>query len=187
MPLPLERALTLAATARPGVTFRPRPEQHGDELVLLGGGEVLRLPLTPEGAARQAVLVRGLPALRSLVPVAVPAPRYVGVLDDGVTPFTAEARLPGVHPTLSSRLRALDGIALGQLAGLLAALAEVAPREAEQWGVTGAGRLRHGALDERALLVDPQRGVLVGVVGWRPLLGDPADDLASLPAALRPH
>ena len=187
MALPLERALTLAAAARPGVAFRLRPDEHADELVLLGGGEVLRLPLTPEAATRQAVLVRALPALRPLVPVAVPAPRYVGVLDDGLTPFTAEARLPGIHPLLTSRQPALDGIALGQLAGLLAALAEIAPREAEQWGVTGAGRLRHGALDERALLVDPQRGVLVGVVGWRPLLGDPADDLASLPSALRPH
>ncbi len=57
---------------------------------------------------------------------------------------------------------------------------------AQQWGVQGDGTLLHGALDASSLLLDPARGLLTGVVGWRPRLGDPADDLASLPEAVRP-
>ena len=167
-----------AQAARPGVALREVPGPD-DELVLHGGGEVLRLPRTPAAAARLVLLVRALPRLRPLVPVAVPQPRLVGVLEDGETPFTAEARLPGV-PGL-----ALEGLAVGQLAGLLAALADVPVREAQSWGVPGDGTLLHGALDPAALLVDPRRGVLTGVVGWRLRLGDPAEDLAALDPALR--
>ena len=152
---------------------------HDDEVVLAGGAEVFRLPLAPSAAARHAVLVKALPELRSRVPVAVPVPRYAGVLPDGETPFTAEPLLPG------EPVRALGAIALGQLAGALAALAAVPEREARQWGVPGQGSLLHGALDGSALLVDPGRGLLTGVVGWRVRLGDPAEDLASLPAAVR--
>ncbi|MCW2681744.1 MAG: hypothetical protein JWM62_3145, partial [Frankiales bacterium] len=36
-----------------------------------------------------------------------------------------------------------------------------------------------------ALLVDSSRGVLSGAVSWRLRLGDPAEDLASLPEAVR--
>jgi len=57
--------------------------------------------------------------------------------------------------------------------------------------VAGTAVARHpvgrvtGALDASAVLVDPARGVLSGVVGWRPRLGDAADDLAALPQAVR--
>ncbi len=146
-----------AEAARPGVALREAAGPD-DELVLHGGGEVLRLPRTPEAAARLLLLVRALPRLRPLVPLAVPAPRLVGVLADGATPFTAEPRLPGVPVT-----GALDGIAAGQRAGLRAALDAVPVREAQQWGVPGDGtRLA----DPAALLVDPRRGVLTAAVGW---------------------
>ena len=59
-------------------------------------------------------------------------------------------------------------------------------REAGQWGLpAGDGVLLHGDLTPSALLVDPARGLLTGVVGWRPRFGDPAEDRAGLPAALR--
>ena len=152
---------------------------HDDEVVLAGGREVFRLPLDTGAAERQAVLVRTLPALRPRVPVPVALPRYAGLMPDGMTPFIAEPLLPGAPAS------ALDTIALGQLAGSLAALAAVPVKEAQQWGVPGEGSLLHGALDATALLVDPARGLLTGIVGWRPRLGDPADDLASLPPAIR--
>lgn len=163
---------------RPGVALRALAV-HDDEVVLAGGGEVFRLPLTADTAERHAVLVTALPELRKRLPVTVAVPRYVGVLPDGQTPFLAEPLLPG-EPTSG-----LGSIALGQLQGVLAALAAVPEREAQQWGVPGQGSLLHGALDATALLVDPARGVLTAVVGWRPRLGDPADDLASLPEAVR--
>ena len=167
-----------AAAARPGVALR---EVAGpdDELVLRGGGEVLRLPRAAEAATRLVLLVRALARLRPLVPVAVPRPRLVGVLDDGETPFTAERRLPGTAGL------PLEGPALGQLAGLLAALDDVPVREAQSWGVPGDGVLLHGALTPGALLGDPLLGVLTGVVGWRLRLGDRADDLAGLDPAVQ--
>jgi len=164
---------------RPGVALR-EAEGAPDELVVHGGGEVFRLPRTPAATERLLVLVRALPRLRLLVPVAVPAPRLVGVLADGETPFTAERRLPGVPPDGE-----LGPIAAGQLAGLVAALDDVPPREAAQWGVPGEGVLLHGALSRRALLLDPARGVLTGVVGWAPRLGDREHELAGLDPVLR--
>jgi hypothetical protein len=152
---------------------------HDDEAVLAGGGEVFRLPLAPEAAERHAVLLRALPELRNRLPVPVAVPRYVGLMPDGATPFLAERELPG-EPVDS-----LSPIAAGQLSGVLAALTDVPPREAQQWGVRGEGTLLHGALDRSALLHDPVRGLLTGVVGWRPRLGDPDDDLATLPEAVR--
>jgi hypothetical protein len=171
----LERCV---AQVRPGVALRSLAVSD-DEVVLAGGGEVFRLPLDAQAATRQAVLVAALPQLRVRLPVAVPVPRFVGVMPDGTTPFTAERLLPGEPATR------LDPIAVGQLAGVLAALAAVPEREARQWGVPGEGTLLHGALDGSALLVDATRGVLSGVVGWRLRLGDPADDRASLPEAVR--
>lgn len=171
----LERAV---AQVRPGLPLTTLAV-HDDEAVLTGGDEVFRLPLAPQAVERHAVLVRALPLLRTRLPVAVAVPRYAGVLPDGATPFTVEPRLTGVPADR------LGTIATGQLAGVLAALAAVPPREAQQWGVTGDGTLLHGALDGTALLLDPERGVLTGVVGWRPRLGDPADDRASLPQAVR--
>lgn len=149
---------------RPTADLRP-VEGPEDELVLHGGGEVFRLPRSPEAAERIVLCTRVLPRLRPLVPVPVPAPRLVGVLDDGL-PFSAEPRLPGVRPDH------LDGIALGQLDGLLAALADVPVREAREWGLSGDGVLRHGRLSVATVLVDARRGVLTGVVGWAPELGE---------------
>ena len=171
----LERAV---AQVRPGVALRALAV-HDDEALLTGGDEVFRLPLAPSAAHRHAVLVRALPELRTRLPVRVAVPRYVGVLPDGQTPFTAEPLLRG------SPVTELGAIAAGQLAGVLAALAAVPEREARQWGVAGEGSLLHGALDETALLGDQARGLLVGVVGWRLRLGDPADDVASLPESVR--
>lgn len=181
---------------RPGVVLHRRPSRP-DELVLAGGGEVFRLPLAPSAVSRQAVLVRALPELVPRVPVALAPPRYVGVMADGTTPFTAERRLPGVRPD------ALEGIAVGQLEGVVEALAAVPVREAEQWGVPlriashGPGPdadevraardravLRHAALSVRpdrpvpshvldALLADPRTGLLTGVVDWHLVLGQP--------------
>ncbi len=169
---------------RPGVALRRRASRLADEAVLLGGGEVFRLPLAPSAVDRHAVLVRALPKLRPLVPVAVPVPRYAGVLADGVTPFTVEARLPGVRPA------ALPAIARGQVEGVVAALTAVPRREAEQWGVRadepGAPDLvlLHGALGLDALLADPRTGLLTGVVDWRLRLGPPAEAVAPDLAAL---
>jgi aminoglycoside phosphotransferase (APT) family kinase protein len=160
------------ATARPGVAVRSRPSSRPDEAVLVGGGEVFRLPLAPSAVARAAVLVEALPRLRPLLPVAVPLPRWAGVLPDGATPFTVERRLPGVPP------RTLDGIARGQVEGVVAGLLAVPPREAEQWGVPVLGDpggdarvLLHGALGLGALLADPHTGLLTGVVDWDLHLG----------------
>ena len=168
----------LVAAVRPGVRLRRLPSAP-DEVVLAGGGEVFRLPLTGPAVVASAAAVRALPHLRALVPVRVPVPRFVGVLADGATPFTAERRLAGV-PGLPA-----TSTALGQLAGLLEALAAVPEREAASWGVPGSGRLLHGALSASTLLADPARGVLTGVVGWRPRLGDPAEDLAGLDPEVR--
>lgn len=165
-------------TARPGIALSALAVSD-DEVVLTGGDEVFRLPLSPDAVARHAVLVRALPELRTRLPVAIAVPRYVGVLPDGTTPFTAEPRLPG-EPAGD-----LSSIAVGQLAGALEALATVPEREAQQWGVPGSGSLLHGSLDRSAVLVDPQRRVLTGLVGWRLRLGDPAEDLGTLPEAVR--
>ena len=146
----------LVAVARPGVRLRRLtcvPAYDG-EVVLVGGGEVFRLPLTVTAAACAAVLVRALPALRLRLPVAVPLPRFVGVLADGSTPFTAELRLPGTpveQPT---------GVAAGQLEGVLAALEDITAHEAAQWGAVAVPR-------PQVLLHDPGRGVLTGLVAWR--------------------
>ncbi len=148
----------LVQVARPGVRLHRRPSRD-DEVVLAGGGEVFRLPLTDAAVARHAVLVRALPKLVPLVPVALAPPRYVGVLDDGATPFTAERRLPGVRP------ERLEGIALGQLEGVVEALLAVPAREAQQWGVPGAGLLR-SPLGLDVLLADPRTGLLTGVPDW---------------------
>ena len=110
--------------------------------------------------------VRALAELRTRVPVAVAPPRYVGLLPDGQTPFTAERRLPGTPVTAP----ALGSIAAAQLAGVVVALADVPPREARQWGVPGDGDvLLHGALTAGALLADGPR--LTGITGWRLRLG----------------
>lgn len=122
-----------------------------DEAVFHGGGEVFRLPLTTTAASRQRALVKGLPKLRDLVPVAVPAPRWVGVMADGETPFTAEKRLPGVE------IAEPTGIAAHQWQGVLAALEAISAAQAQEWG---------GIYRPTLLLADPRRGVLTGLVEW---------------------
>ena len=174
----MSRLERLVAEVRPGIELRSLAV-HDDEAVLAGGDEVFRLPLAPSGSARLAMLVRALPELRSRLPVAVAVPRFIGVMPDGVTPFSASPLLPG------SSAAQLDSIASGQLAGVLAALADVPVREARQWGVEGDGSvLLHGALSLSCLLVDPTRGVLTGITGWRLRLGEAGEDLAGLPAAV---
>ena len=146
----------LVAVARPGVRLRRVTDipAYDGEVVLVGGGEVFRLPLTGAAVARAVVLVRALPALRMRLPVAVPLPRFVGVLADGSTPFTAEPRLPG------TRVEEPTGIAAGQLEGVLAALDDITAHEAAQWGAVTMPR-------PQLLLHDPGRGVLTGLVAWR--------------------
>ncbi len=141
--------------------------EHDDELVLAGGDEVFRLPLAPSGVERLTVLVRALPVLRTRVPVAVALPRWVGVLPDGRTPFSAEPRLPG-RPSSGP----LGSIATGQLAGVRTALADVPAREARSWGVPGDGEVLQAP--GLTLLADGPR--LTGTTGWRLVLGsaDPA-------------
>ena len=159
--------------------------------MLASASEVFRLPLTPAAAARSAVHVRALPALRPRVPVTLPAPRYVGVMPDGRTPFTAEPRLPGVP---LDPARPLGSIARAQLQGVLAALASVPAKEARQWGVPGDGDvLLHGDLRPGVLLADGAR--LTAVTGWRLRLGTAGDvvdpalsalaDLAAVQPAVR--
>jgi aminoglycoside phosphotransferase (APT) family kinase protein len=172
-------AEALVRAVRPGLVLHRRPSALDDELVLAGGGEVFRLPLATSAVQRAAVLVQALPKLRPLLPVALPSPRYVGVLADGATPFTAEARLPGVRP------RALASIALAQLEGVVEALLAVSVREAQQWGVSGDGpALVHGALGLDALLADPRTGLLTGVVDWQLQLAAHVDALEADLAAL---
>lgn len=163
----MSRLERLVSEVRPGVVLRALAV-HDDEAVLAGGDEVFRLPLAPSGAARLRVLVAALPVLTTRLPVTVAVPRWVGVMPDGETPFTAERLLPGVPAT------DLGTIAAGQRTGVVAALADVPPREAATWGVEGEGvRL----LATATLLHDPAREVLTGAVGWRFRLGDaPAGD-----------
>ena len=153
------------AEVRPGVVLRSLAV-HDDEAVLEGGGEVFRLPLAPSGSARTAVLVAALPVLRTRLPVAVAVPRWVGVMPDGTTPFSAEPLLPGVP------VHALTTIAAGQRTGIVAALAAVPAREAAAWGVPGDGER---LLATATLLGDPDRGVLTGAVGWQLRLADDAE------------
>lgn len=161
---------------RPGIDLESLAV-HDDEVVLASTTEVFRLPLGPTGAGRHAVLVRALPALRARLPVALAAPRFVGLMPDRQTPFTAERRLPGA-PVLELPALALPAIAMGQLAGVVAGLAAVPAREARQWGVPGEGEvLVHGALAHAALLADPASGLLTGVTGWRLRLGEEGDGL----------
>ena len=184
----MSRLERLVAAVRPGIELRALAV-HDDEAVLAGGQEVFRLPLAPSAAVRHAVLVQALPALRTALPVAVAVPRYIGVMADGTTPFTAEPLLPGTVPL------ALSSIATGQLAGALAALAAVSTRQAQQWGVLGASHgaagtsgasvLLHGDLRRSALLADPSSGLLTGIVGWRLRFGAADEDLASLEPELR--
>jgi hypothetical protein len=159
--------LDAARAARPDVALDVL-DDDGDELVLTAGDEVLRLPHGPTRWPGRQVLVVAMPALRVRLPVAVPVPRYVGVLGDGATPFTAERRLPGT--ALAGT--ALCGIAVGQLAGTVAALRDVSEREAHAWGVEGSGSLLHGALTPASVLLG-DAGLVSGVVGWRLRLGDP--------------
>lgn len=169
----MSRLEALVHAVRPGVALRSLAV-HDDEVVLAGGAEVFRLPLAPSAVARHAVLVRALAGLRRLLPVTVAVPRMVGVMPDGATPFTAEPLLPGA-PAAD-----LGPIAAGQLAGVLAALAAVPAKQARQWGVEGDDEvLRHGGLGATALLADGERGVLSGLVGWRPVLGAPGESWPS--------
>ena len=159
----------LVAEVRPGVVLRSLAV-HDDEAVLEGGGEVFRLPLAPSGSQRLAVLVAALPVLRTRLPLAVAVPRWVGVMPDGRTPFTAEPLLPGVPAGgLAPGTPLAGAIAAGQRDGVLAALAGVPAREAVGWGVPGTGRR---LVATATLLADPDRGVLTGLVGWQLELGD---------------
>ncbi len=155
----MSRLERLVQEVRPGVLLRSLAV-HDDEVVLAGGAEVFRLPLAEVAVQRHAVLVRALPVLGPRLPVAVAVPRFVGVMPDGQTPFTAEPLLPG-EPAGE-----LTSIAAGQLAGVLAALAGVPAREARQWGVPGPGEALDGGLGSGSVLLDPTRGVLTGIVGW---------------------
>jgi hypothetical protein len=141
----------LVAAVRPGIVLR-QAISCDDEVVFHGGDEVFRLPLTDGAVARQRALVTGLPALFAKLPVAVPRPRYVGVMEDGQTPFTAERRLPGVMT------EELTGVAATQWDGVLAALGAVTSGEVREWG---------GLFRPTVLLRDPGRGVLTGLVEWR--------------------
>lgn len=163
----MSRLEQLVQQARPGVVLSSLAV-HDDEAVLAAGGEVFRLPLAPSGAARLAVLVAALAALRTRLPLAVAVPRWIGVMPDGQTPFSAEPLLPGA--AAGGLDAALTGIGAGQRDGVLAALAEVTAREARTWGVPGDGEhLRATA----TLLTDPDRALLTGLVGWRLRLGAP--------------
>ena len=155
----MSRLERLVQAVRPGVELTSLAV-HDDEAVLSGGGEVFRLPLAPTGSARLAVLVAALPVLRSRVPVALAVPRWVGVMPDGRTPFSAEPLLAGT-PVASL---APGSIAAGQRDGVLAALADVGSREARTWGVPGDGER---LVADVRLLEDRARGVLTAAVGWR--------------------
>ncbi len=163
----MSRLERLVQQARPGVVLRSLAV-HDDEAVLEGGGEVFRLPLAPSGSARLAVLVAALPVLRTRLPLAVAVPRWVGVMPDGQTPFSAEPLLPGA--AAGGLDVALAGIGAGQRDGVLAALAEVPAREARTWGVPGDGEHVRATA---TLLADADRGLLTGVVGWRLSLDEP--------------
>ena len=166
----MSRLERLVADVRPGVELRALAV-HDDEAVLAGADEVFRLPLQPSGATRLAVGVAALAVLRTRLPVAVAVPRWVGVMPDGATPFSAEPLLAGAPAA-----PVLGGIAAGQLAGVRAALAATPAREARQWGVDGDGEL---LVASASLLADPTTGVLTGLVGLRlrlvaePVLVDP--------------
>ncbi len=167
----MSRLERLVAEVRPGVALRALAV-HDDEAVLAGGDEVFRLPLAPSGSQRLALLVTALPVLRTRVPLSVAIPRWIGVMPDGRTPFSAEPLLPGAPAGDLTAGTPLSGaIAVGQRDGVLAALADVPVREARSWGVPGDGA---GLLAGATLLADPARGVLTGLVGWRLELSDDA-------------
>ena len=89
--------------------------------------------------------------------------RYAwSVLPDGETPFTSERRLPGTRPP-----DRLGSIAAAQVDGVLAAIADVPPREARQWGVPGDGLV----LQAPGLTLLAEGPRLTGLTGWRLVLG----------------
>jgi macrolide phosphotransferase len=116
---------------------------------------VFRFPRRPEVAELLEVELRLLPVLAAQLPVAVPHPAVVGLLDDGEHRFVGYPALPGepLRPELVTSGR--GGLVVSQLAGFLAALHRVSVREVAAAGV----RLR-AMSDWRAHLADVvERGV----------------------------
>jgi macrolide phosphotransferase len=108
-----------------------------------------RFPRRPEVAELLEVELRLLPVLAPKLPVAVPQPAVVGLLDDGEHRFAGYPVVPGepLRPALVTGGR--GGLVVSQLAGFLAALHAMSVRE-----VAAAGVPLQTMADWRASLAD---------------------------------
>jgi len=103
--------------------------------VLLDDEWVFRFPRRADGAVKLTMEVTLLPALRPRMPAAVPMIEVQGVLPDGVTRWAGYRRIPGEPVTADLLGSSRGGLARSQIAGVLAALADVSVREAGEIGV----------------------------------------------------
>ncbi len=118
-------ALTDATLISPGWDFD----------VLLDEDWVFRFPRRADAAVKLTMEVTLLPALRPRLPVVVPKIEVQGVLADGVTRWAGYRRIPGDPVTAGLLASPRGGLARSQIAGVLAALADVSVREASEIGV----------------------------------------------------
>jgi len=103
--------------------------------VLISDEWVVRFPRRAAIATKLAMEVVLLPALRPRLPVAVPRIEVQGVLGDGLTRWAGYRRVAGEPVTAQLLGSPRGGLARSQVAGVLAALADVSVREAAEIGV----------------------------------------------------
>ncbi|HVE62254.1 MAG TPA: phosphotransferase [Mycobacteriales bacterium] len=103
--------------------------------VLISDEWVFRFPRRAQVATKLSMEVVLLPALRPRLAVAVPRIEVQGVLSDGRTRWAGYRRIAGEPVTAELFGSTRGGLARSQIAGVLAALADVSVREARDIGV----------------------------------------------------
>jgi aminoglycoside phosphotransferase (APT) family kinase protein len=123
---------------------------------------VFRFPRRPEIADALEIELRALPVLHRYLPVAVPRPAVVGLLDDGEHRFAGYPALPGEPLAADLVTGGRGGLVVSQLAGFLAALHRVPTRE-----VVAAGLSRSTVAEwrERLAGVVERAGAVLGQAG----------------------
>jgi macrolide phosphotransferase len=123
---------------------------------------VFRFPRRPEVADALETELRVLPLLHRHLPVAVPRPAVVGLLDDGEHRFAGYPALPGEPLAADLITGARGGLVVSQLAGILAALHRVSAREAV---AAGLRRSTGAEWRERLVGVVERAGTVLGRAG----------------------